>query len=188
MDTLGASPALTPIKVHRWEVMPAASINLSSLVSGMNKKFWEVAREILVKKKQRSISDVANKLGMEYATLYSRLNGRTPFRLEEASALLIELPDARLADAILKETHFIAVPRLDEPGWGRSGDAIVSALRTVQELLEVLTDINIATSSSQIEKADRIHIESHVYEAERSLARLRLAIPHLSVMPKPIKA
>jgi hypothetical protein len=168
--------------------MPAVSINLSCLVSGMNKKFWEVAREILVKEKQRSISDVANTLGMEYATLYSRLNGRTPFRLEEASALLIELPDARLADAILQETHFIVVPRLDEPGWGRSDDAIVSALRTVQELLEVLTDINIATSSSQIEKADRIHIESHVYEAERSLARLRLAIPHLSVMQKPIKA
>ncbi|HTP77041.1 MAG TPA: phage regulatory CII family protein [Rhizomicrobium sp.] len=151
----------------------------------MSLHFWEIARQLLVVEKVRPLGDVAQSVGMEYATLYSRVNGRTPFRLDEARALLVEVPDVRLADALLQGTSFMAVERLDELGWGKPTDAIESALQSAREMLEILTDINTATASRRLDKASRTHIEQHLHEAERALARLKLALPHLTVATAP---
>lgn len=144
--------------------------------------FSEVARTILILEKKRPLRDVAAAMGMEYATLYSRVIGRTPFRSEEINALLIAVPDIRLIDSLLQETHFIGVERIEANGWGNGVEAIGAALRSAQELLEVIADLH-STVGKRLNSLERGHIESHTHEAERALARLRLAIPHLSAVP-----
>lgn len=151
----------------------------------MRKKFWEIARLILIEEKGPNLREFGHVLGLEYATLYARLNGRTPFRLDEACALLGKLPDRRLADALLQDTSFIAIPRLGESGWGGTEDVIDLALQSALRLLEVLRSINQAKAGHHIDRAGRSKIESHVHEAERALANLRLTIPHLSVSGVP---
>ena len=141
--------------------------------------FAEVARRILIEEKRRSLRDVAQDINMEYATLHSRVSGRTPFRPEEINALLTAVPDVRLVDALLQETGFIGVEQLQVMEWGNSAQAIGTALRTAQELLQVIAAIH-STAGTRLNSVDRCRIEAHIHEAERSLARLRLAIPHLS--------
>ena len=144
-------------------------------------QFASAVRQILVIEKQRPLRDVAQALGMEYATFHSRVNGRAPFRPEEITKLIVEVPDPRLVDALLADTRFIGVERLEQPGWGDGAEAVGAALQSATEMLAALAHIHAAAANGRIDTAARRHLEAHVHEAERSLARLRLALPHLAI-------
>lgn len=147
----------------------------------MNAPFFEIARRILIVEKVRPLRDVAHDMGMEYATLYSRVTGRSPFKPEEMTALIRHVPDIRLVDSLLNGTDFIAVDRIPENGWGNASEAMSAALKSTQQLIEVLLQLHFSKIDGAAPVAARHDIEAHVIEAERSLARLKLALPHLQL-------
>jgi hypothetical protein len=143
--------------------------------------FAKVARQILVVEKQRSVRDVAAALGMQYATFYARLNGRVPFRPEEITQLLREIPDPRLADCLFADTDFLAVRRPQIRGFEDARNAVDMAMRSVVETMEALRTINEAMADSQLDLGVRSRVEQHVVEAQRGLAALQMALPLLTV-------
>lgn len=151
----------------------------------MGKPFWKVARQILIEENRHKLADISRALGMEYATLYSRLNGRTPFRLDEALNLLGRLQDQRLAGALLQHTDFIVLPRLGELAWGGSEDLIDLGIQSALRLLESLERINRAKTGHRIDSSDRYLIEDQIRAAERAIAKLLLALPHLETAAAP---
>jgi hypothetical protein len=146
--------------------------------------FAKMARQILVIEKQRSVRDVALALGMQYATFYARLNGRVPFRPEEITRLLREVPDPRLADCLLANTEFLAVRQLPGRGVEDARHAVAVAIRSAEETLQAVRILNEAIAHSHPDPAIRGKVEEHVVEARRGLAALQLALPQLSFTRK----
>ncbi len=146
--------------------------------------FAKVARQILVVEKLRSVRDVAAALGMQYATFYARLNGRVPFRPDEITQLLREVPDPRLADCVLAHTEFLAVRRPQVRSFDDVRNAVGMAIRSAEETLEALRVINEAAVNSHLDPAIRGKVEGHVTEAQRGLAALQMALPQLTLARK----
>ena len=144
----------------------------------MRPTFAEATRQILVVEKKYPMALTAQAMGMEYATLYSRVTGRTPFRPEEINSLLIEAPDVRLIDALLQDTVYVAVERPTANGWGDAREIMSASLQSVQEVLKAVMVMNSAADKARWSEGDRSRIEAHIQEAESSLARVRLGLPH----------
>lgn len=133
--------------------------------------FAQVLHRLLARERQRSIRDVAGALGLSYPAFYARLSGRVPFSTEEIRRVLQEVPDRRLADALLADTPFGAYARARLTGGQAGEDTVATALRAMQEVVAVVQGL-----ASGIE---RDVLEMHVNEGERLLAILRHVLRHV---------
>jgi transcriptional regulator with XRE-family HTH domain len=134
--------------------------------------FAELAHRILVHERGWSLQEVAEKMGMKYHTLYARLRGRVSFTPEEVRALLMIVPDARLANFLLENTPFIAVDRalVDSKS---DVDVHRGATKSVLEVSDVLRAVEAGLVDQKIDHVDRARIVQEINEAERALAALR---------------
>lgn len=140
--------------------------------------FAALVHQILVVERQRPVREVAEALGMKYATFYARMIGRVPFDADEINAVLREVPDSRLIDCLLTDTGFIGVRRQPAAAAGASRNIgpIEIALHALEESVGIVRDITCALANGGL-KAEVCHrIEDHVVEAERDLAALRLNV------------
>lgn len=134
--------------------------------------FAELAHRILVHERGWSLQEVAEKMGMKYHTLYARLRGRVSFTPEEVRALLMIVPDARLANFLLDSTPFIAVDRALVDGKSDT-DVHRGATKSVLEVSDVLRAVEQGLVDQKIDHIDRARIVQEINEAERALAALR---------------
>lgn len=77
--------------------------------------FAHIVYTLLVVEKQKTIEEAASALGMSYASLHSRLIGRSPFSADEIRALIAMLPDPRLVSYLLDGSAFVAAKRQTPP-------------------------------------------------------------------------
>jgi len=136
--------------------------------------FSSLVRQVLVIEKRRSLRDVAEALGMDYANFHARVIGRTRFKPEEISALIREVPDSRLCDYLLRDTPFMAVqrpaPTTPTPS---SGCAFHMALRLATESLAALEQIGDSLAEGHQESGHYDELAMHIQEAERAVCDLR---------------
>lgn len=144
--------------------------------------FARTAHRILVTEKRRPVQEVAQALGMKYATFYSRIKGRVPFAPEEIRALLREVPDVRLVDALLSGTGFRAVSRLVADG---GINVLQEAARAIKEAANALWEIQSAFSADDLTPDGRQRAIEHVAAAERALASVREHLQRPGVSPVP---
>lgn len=144
-------------------------------------EFAAVLHRILARERSRSMRDVAAALGLSYPAFYARISGRVPFSTVEIQRVLQEVPDPRLADALLAGTPFGAFLRARLTG-GRAGeDALGTALRAMQEVLALVQGLSAAEEASALQQ--------HLDEAERALAILRHVLPYAAARrPAPVPA
>ena len=144
--------------------------------------FAAMVHRILVVEKRRPAKEVAAALGMKYATFYARMIGRVPFDPDEINALIREIPDSRLVDRLLSETPFVGVPRQAEPMETQKDNAslVQLAVHSVEESVGALREMTIALDDGGIGPTVRVRIESHIIEAERDLAALRLRLDNVA--------
>lgn len=133
--------------------------------------FANVLHRMLARERVRPIRDIAGALGLSYPAFYARLTGRVPFSTDEIRRVLQEVPDRRLADALLADTPFGAYPRARLTGGKNGEDTVATALRAMQEVIAVVQGL-----ASGVE---RDVLEMHVNEGERSLAILRHVMRHV---------
>lgn len=138
--------------------------------------FAKTAYRILVVEKAKPVRDVARALGMTYATLHARLLGRVPFRPDEINRLLQEVPDVRLADRLLSDTEFMAMPR--PPFTPSTPQDVTSdlALKAASSVADALRDVDSAVDDRLSDPALSERIEARIVDAERALERLRFRI------------
>ena len=132
--------------------------------------FASVLHRPLARERLRSIRDIAGALGLSYPAFYARLSGRVPFSTDEIRRVLQEVPDRRLADALLADTPFGAYPRARLTGGQAGEDMVATAMRAMQEIVAVVQGL-----ASSVE---RDVLEIHVNEGERLLAILRHVLRH----------
>lgn len=142
--------------------------------------FAPLLHQVLVRERQRPMREVADALGMSYAAFHARVIGRVPFSPGEINALLREVPDIRLVDALLRHTRFSVVER-PQPGGTIAGEsANRTALRAVQEIVDALKDMGTDGVPQEIGPESVARIDAHLNEAQRLLATLRLLLPQLA--------
>lgn len=139
-------------------------------------EFARLIHQLLVIEKQRPVARIAQALGMSYPTFYARVCGRVPFRPEEITALLREIPDARLVDLLLSGTHFIGVRRPERRRNLRPNRIWNDAVHTICEAAELLRELESALDDKMIDAVQRCRIEAHINEAERALEAIRTAV------------
>ena len=82
----------------------------------MKRTFAEVSRQIFVIEKKFPRRNCAS-AGMEYATLFSHVTGQTTrIRDRKIDALLFEVRDVRLIDALLRDAAYVAVGSVPQTG------------------------------------------------------------------------
>jgi hypothetical protein len=141
--------------------------------------FVALLHHILVRERRRSMREVADVLGMSYAALHARVIGRVPFSPGEINALLREVADIRLVDALLRHTRFSALERPQPGGSSAGAGAQGAALHAMKEIVDALRDMIPEGSSAGLDTETIERIDTHLNEAQRALATLRLALVQL---------
>lgn len=139
--------------------------------------FAALVHRILVVERRRPVREVAEALGMKYATFYARMIGRVPFDADEINAVLREVRDERLVDCLLAETGFIGVRRGDDPGppsRGHNVGPVENALHALEQSVGIVREVSCACADGGLKADVCERIEDHLVEAERGLAGLRV--------------
>ena len=135
--------------------------------------FADLVYTVLVAEKKWPLKDVAERMGMQYATLHARLHQRVVFSPEEVRDLIAAAPDIRLIGFFLDDTPFIAVDRTEGPD-GKGVETLhLGATKTVLEAADVLRAVERGMLDEHIDHRDRARIAKEISEAERALASLR---------------
>jgi hypothetical protein len=143
--------------------------------------FADIAYTILVVEKTPSVERAAALLGMEYATLHSRLIGRTCFSADEIRDLICAVPDARLVSCLLEGSRFVAAERLPADEKPRDAQAASrsiqsGAARVVVSAADVLEIVDASIAGGNIDHRAEVLVLKEIDETERALASLRLRI------------
>lgn len=137
------------------------------------REFADLVYTVLVAEKKYPLKDVAERMGMQYATLHARLNQRVVFSPEEVRALIQAAPDIRLISYFLEGTPFIAVERAAFEKETAAASLHFGATQTVLEAADVLRVVEKSLADDRIDHRERAQIAKEIAEAERALAALR---------------
>ena len=149
-------------------------------------EFAPLLHQILVRERLYSMREVADALGMSYAAFHARVIGRVPFSPGEINALLREVSDIRLVDALLRHTRFSALERPQPGGSGVGVNAQGAALHALQEIVGALKDMAPDGGPPELDAATLARIDAHLHVAQRALATLRLVLAQLHrAAPRP---
>jgi Phage regulatory protein CII (CP76) len=135
--------------------------------------FADLVYTVLVAEKKWPLKDVAEAMGMLYATLHARLHQRVAFNPEEIRALIAAAPDIRFAAYFLEDTPFIAIDGKAEPTDGSPESVHLGATKSVLEAADVLRAVEMSLDDNRIDHRDKARIGKEITEAERALATLR---------------
>lgn len=142
-------------------------------------EFSRLVYRILVTEKRRTVRDVAQEVGQDYASFHARVIGRTHFKAEEIAPLLRAVPDPRLCDHLLQGTAFAAVPR-PTGGEKSTQNAVDAAMRLAKESLAIIEHMYVPSRPNQHDAATEGELLECVREAERAISSLRASIPSLT--------
>lgn len=140
-------------------------------------KFAKAAYRVLIIEKARHTRDVANALGLKYATFHARLVGRIPFRPGEISSLLKHVPDIRLADALLTGTDFRPVRRLPQSIESTPRTVLHNPSATSGKVAQAFRDLEVDLSDSSPSDWDLETMKGRIDAAQHVLDALRLVLP-----------
>ncbi len=138
-------------------------------------EFADIVYTVLVAEKGWAMEDIANQMGMKYATLYARVHQRVPFSADEIRDLIRVAPDIRLATYFLEGTAFIATDRGEEAG--APADTIHrGATCSVLEATDVLRVVEEGLEDEKLDHRDKLRIEEEIRDAEQALSALRIRL------------
>lgn len=147
--------------------------------------FADIAYTLLVVEKLQRIEDVADAIGMSYASLHARLINRTAFSADEIKAIIARVPDIRLIEYFLEGTDFIPVHRqvARYEGAGTHSPTatdVVSvqraASRVIIDATDVLEFVDAGVAGGHIDhRIARLALRA-VKATERALASLRFTL------------
>lgn len=147
------------------------------MTSQRGKAFADLLHQVTVMEKVRSLDDIAAFLGMDYHTLYARVNGRTPFSAEEIRALIHCIADIRLLSYFTDGSAFVPVERAAPaplPVHPTLQDGLVrEAHNAVLEAADILEVIVGALADSKVDHRDSVQIRRELDHCERALASIR---------------
>ncbi|MCJ2103074.1 hypothetical protein [Methylobacterium sp. E-046] len=131
------------------------------------------------------MEDVADAMGMSYASLHARLINRTSFSADEIKKIIVQVPDIRLIEYFLETTDFIPVHRQVaryEGGVIHSlppADVVSvqrEASRIVIDATDVLEFVDAGVAGGQIDhRVARLALQA-IKATERALASLRFTL------------
>jgi len=136
-------------------------------------EFAELVHHVLTSDDRHHVKTVAQKMGMTYETLYSRIRNRTCFSAEEIRLLLRSAPDPRFSSFLLDGTDFIAAERFPSSDAAKEHSVYTAAHRVVFRAADVLQAIELALQDNRIDRGEAARIESEIEAAERVLMGLR---------------
>ena len=145
--------------------------------------FFSLVRQILMVEKRYSVTEIAARLGMNYATLYARVSGRGFFSPEELRRLLHFVPDIRLADWLLADSAFIPATRIEKTDPALSISALDHAVQTADRALSLVKELSAGAVEEDFDPERRERIAAQLNEMERGIATLRLVLPYISANP-----
>ncbi|MBE7637079.1 hypothetical protein GUA87_09505 [Sneathiella sp. P13V-1] len=140
------------------------------------KDFAEFVHQIVSHRDhQVSRKELAEHLGIKYATLHSRLVGRSCFSADEIRKMIEFRPDLRLADYFLENTNYFLSKRAPQSS---------STARTIQsgaievdiEAGQLLEQVHKGLEDFKICHNDKFHIARELADVERALASLKAAL------------
>lgn len=135
--------------------------------------FGPMVRRVLTQRRQIQLKELAQRMGLSYVALYSRLRGRSAFRPEEIRTLLAEAPDRRLVDWLLADSPFVALERASpEPAEQKAG-LMECGIRSLAEITKLVEAIHAASAAGGMNAETQSRIENPLLEAERTLMLLR---------------
>jgi hypothetical protein len=141
--------------------------------SERGRAFADLVYTVLVAEKKWPLKDVAERMGMQYATLHARLHRRVIFSPEEVRDLIAAAPDIRFVTFFLDATPFIAVDRRALPEGSAVETLHLGATRSVLEVTDVLRAVEKGLADAHIDHRARAQINKEIAEAEHALAALR---------------
>lgn len=141
--------------------------------SERGREFADLVYTVLIAEKKWPLKDVAERMGMQYATLHARLHRRVVFSPEEVRGLIAAAPDIRFIGFFLDDTPFIAVDRRSLPKGSAAETLHLGATRSVLEVTDVLRAVERGMDNVRIDHRDRAEINKEIAEAEHALAALR---------------
>ena len=103
-----------------------------------NGGFGPLAARILLEERDVRLGDLAVSLGLGYHPMRERLVGRTPFTPEELRRLFRLYPESRLADYVLRQSPYIALPLPAADGGDDGHGPIQAGLLSLRQLLVLL--------------------------------------------------
>jgi hypothetical protein len=142
-------------------------------------EFAHIAYTLLIVEKVITVEDVAKAIGMTYATLHSRLIGRSPFSADEIRALIQVVADPRLVSYLLDGTGFVAAERLQSGGVTAEKAQMAvqrGATKVVVDAAGILELVDASLVGGGLDHRQRRLLLGDITEAERALASLRLQV------------
>jgi len=138
-------------------------------------EFADIVYTVLVAEKRWTMEEIAQKMGMKYATLYARVHQRVLFSPDEVRDLIRVAPDIRLATYFMEGTAFIAADRGDDAE--APADTVHrGATCTVLEATDVLRVVEEGLKDEKLDHRDKLRIEEEIRDAEQALASLRICL------------
>jgi transcriptional regulator with XRE-family HTH domain len=135
--------------------------------------FAELVYRILIAEKRWTLEEVAEGLGMTYATLYGRVRDRVRFSPDEATDLIRAAPDIRFAAHLLDGTPFIAIDRVSSDTKLNYESLQHGATHTVLEAADIVRTVEGEIREKLTSPQAKARIMKEIDEAERALASLR---------------
>lgn len=140
--------------------------------------FQSLLYTLLILEKIRPVKQVAADLDLKYDAFYARVQGKTPFRIEEVRRLLQVIPDDRLAAFLLDGTPYLAAPRPQYDPGAPPAEPTHTGLRwTVADVMvqvsEIIKEIDQSFEDAKLDHRDRRRIAEAIADAEQSLGTLR---------------
>lgn len=137
-------------------------------------EFSRLAYQAIVVEKRGELKDVADRMGMKYATLHARLNQRAHFRPGEIRTLLGVLPHQDLISYLIARTPYVLAARPDGDDGGR--DVMTWSHESLFHVVDVLRQVRAALADGFIDHREKIPLLADIAEAETALASLKAAV------------
>lgn len=143
--------------------------------------FAALVNQVLLTDNRVRPRDLADAVGLSYHALRERLSGRTSFVPAELKRLFQHYPDPRLADYLLAETQYIAMPRpaLTEPLPGYS--PVRAGLLSLREIIRLLSEL-LRTADVRVHEISAA-VSQGVDEALRQLTAMHWTTTHIGHTP-----
>lgn len=136
--------------------------------------FAQLAHKLIIIEKVRTAENVARDIGLNYDTLYARLNQRVAFRPTECRALIASLEDIRLASTLLDGTPFMPADRPTETEG--EGGVVELTHQVVIQVSGILRAVSQGLKDKRLDHRDRAKVLEETIEAESMLASLRMLL------------
>jgi hypothetical protein len=174
--------ALAALLSLKLEASGNRPIELPGYSTGTHEAFGVLVDRILLGEKRLRLGELAASLGLGYHAMRERVAGGTPFSPEELQRLFRLYPEPRLADYLLRETPYIAMPL---PAAGEDGDRnspMHAGLVSLRENITLLRAFRRTAGNPDSNSPDTV--ARQLDEVLRQLVTLRWSTTHVGWQPR----